>query len=107
MTGIRGRRNYRGRSASPRSGRLADRNCGARLATGSHGRVVRRTRQRTTTAELPFGVGEQRPDDHEDRAADRNDGPLLATALGDPLVALAEEGVGAPGADRGLADHPC
>jgi hypothetical protein len=91
----------------PARGGWAGRNCRARLATGSHGQVVRRTRQRTTTAELPFGVGEQRPGDHEDRAADHDDGPLLATAPGDPLVALAEEGVGAPGADRGLADHPC
>src|SRR3954454_22228944 len=56
--------------------------------------------------ELCVGVGEQRPDDHQDRAADRDDGPLLAATSGDPPISLAEEGVGAGGADRGLAEHP-
>src|SRR4051812_38877036 len=55
--------------------------------------------------ELRLIVGEQRPDDHEDGAADRHDGPVLAAPSGDAAVALAEEGVGAGGTDRGLAEH--
>src|SRR4051795_2665812 len=48
--------------------------------------------------ELGVGCGEQRPDDDQDRAADRADAPLLAAASGDPPISLAEEGVGAGGA---------
>src|SRR4051812_31877247 len=54
--------------------------------------------------ELCVGVGEQRPDDDQDGAADCHDGPLLAAPSGDAAVALAEEGVGAGGADGGLAE---
>ncbi len=43
------------------------------------------------------GVGEQVPDDREDRVADGDDRASLAAAAGDPVVALAEEGVGPGG----------
>ena len=56
--------------------------------------------------EAGLGVGEQVPDDDQDRAADRDDGLLLAPPPGDPPVALAEEGVGLPGGDGGLAQDP-
>src|SRR6266542_1362007 len=49
-----------------------------------------------------FGVGQQVPDDGQDRVADRDQGALLATAFGDAAVALAEEGAGAPGRDGDL-----
>src|SRR3954454_23172132 len=52
---------------------------------------------RTEVDELGLLVGEQRPDDDQDRSTDRDDGPLLATASGDPSISLAEEGVGAGG----------
>ena len=52
------------------------------------------------------GVGEQVPDDDQDRTADCDDGFVLAPAAGDPPVPLAEEGVGARGADDGLAQDP-
>jgi hypothetical protein len=64
------------------------------------GRVV----VRAEVDELRLLVGEQCPDDDQDRSADRDDRSLLATATGNASVALAEEGVGAGGADRGLAD---
>jgi hypothetical protein len=48
-------------------------------------------------------VGQQVPDRDQDGSADRDDGFLLAAASGDPPVALAEEGVGAGGADGGFA----
>jgi hypothetical protein len=64
------------------------------LGVGAGGVVVR-----AEVDELGLLVGEQRPDDDEDGAADRDDGPLLAAAAGDAPVALAEEGVGAGGAD--------
>src|SRR5215210_7740440 len=60
---------------------------------------------RAEVDELGVGVGKQRPDDDQDRAADRDDGPLLAAASGDPPISLAEEGVGAGGADGGLAEY--
>jgi hypothetical protein len=56
---------------------------------------------RAEVDELRLLVGEQHRDDHEDRAADRHDRRLLATAVGDAPMALTEEGVGAAGADRG------
>src|SRR3954468_21320780 len=68
------------------------------FGVGSGGVVVR-----AEVDELGLGVGEQRPDDDEDGAADCDDGSLLVAASGDAPVALAEEGVGATGADRGLA----
>src|SRR3954467_15317749 len=61
---------------------------------------------RAEVDELGLLVGEQRPDDDQDRAADRDNGAVLAAASGDPPIALAEEGVGAGGADRGFAEHP-
>src|SRR4051812_48600148 len=57
---------------------------------GSGGVVVR-----AEVDELGFVVGQQSPDDDENRAADRDDRSLLAAAAGDPPIALAEEGVGA------------
>src|SRR3954451_17714392 len=71
------------------------------LGVGPGGVVVR-----AEVDELGLLVGEQRPDDDQDGAADRDDGPLLAAAAGDPPISLAEEGVGAGGADRGLTEHP-
>src|SRR4051812_49678278 len=56
--------------------------------------------------EVDVLIGEQLPDDGQDGAADRDDGSLLAAAVGDPPVALAEEGVGASGGDGGLAEYP-
>jgi hypothetical protein len=53
-----------------------------------------------------IGVGQQMPDDDQDRAADRDDGFVLAAAAGDPPAALAEEGIGAGGADRDFAQDP-
>jgi hypothetical protein len=50
-------------------------------------------------------VGEQRPDDHENGPADRDDGALPAPTSGDAPVALAEEGVRAAGTDGGLAEE--
>ena len=44
------------------------------------------------------------PDDDQDGPADGDDGLLGAAAAGDPPVAFAEEGVGAAGADGGLAE---
>src|SRR3954465_1838636 len=71
------------------------------LGVGAGGVVVR-----AEVDELGLLVGEQRPDDDQDRAADRDDGAVLAAGGGDPPIALAEEGVGAGGADRGFAEHP-
>lgn len=56
--------------------------------------------------EWRVGVGEEVPDDHQDGSADGNDCPLGAPASGDAPVALAEEGIGAAGADGGLAQDP-
>ena len=53
---------------------------------------------RAEVDELGLLVGEQRPDDDQDGAADRYDRPFLAPASGDPPIPLAEEGVGAGGA---------
>src|SRR4051794_36053375 len=53
--------------------------------------------------ELGAGVGQQVPDDDQDRAADGDDRLVLAAAAGQASVALTEEGVGAGGADGGLA----
>src|SRR5690348_13744818 len=50
-----------------------------------------------------LGVGQQVPEDHQEGAADGDVGFVLAAAAGDPPVAFAEEGVGAGGADGGLA----
>src|SRR5512132_629469 len=44
--------------------------------------------------EAGVGVREQVPDDHQDGAAHRHDGPLGAAAAGDAPVALSKEGVG-------------
>jgi hypothetical protein len=48
--------------------------------------------------------GQQLPDDDQDGPADRDDGFLLASASGDPAVALAEERVRAGGSDGGFAE---
>jgi hypothetical protein len=56
--------------------------------------------------EAGVGVSQQLPDDDQDGAADRDDGPLGATAAGDAPVALPEEGVGLAGSDGGLAEDP-
>jgi hypothetical protein len=72
----------------------------AAFGVGPGGVVVR-----AEVDELGLGVGEQRPDDHEDGAADRDDGALLSSSGGNAPVALTEKGVGASGADRGLAHH--
>jgi len=50
--------------------------------------------------ELRLVVGKQGPDDDQDRATGRDDRPLLAAAAGDASISLAQEGVGAGGADR-------
>src|SRR5215207_5612514 len=57
----------------------------------------------TQIAVTSFGVGQQVPHDRQDRVADRDKGALCAAAFGDAAVALAEEGVGAPGRDGDLA----
>jgi hypothetical protein len=50
-------------------------------------------------------VGQQVPDDDQDGAADRHDGPLGAAPPGDAPVALPQEGVGPPSGHGGLAQH--
>jgi hypothetical protein len=64
------------------------------FGVGAGGVVVR-----AEVDELRLLIGEQCPVDDEDRAADCDDGALLAAAAGDASVSLAEEGVGAGGAD--------
>jgi len=49
---------------------------------------------RSEVLELGVGVAQQVPDDDQDGTADRDQRPLLASAAGDPSLALAEEGVG-------------
>src|SRR4051795_1959731 len=58
---------------------------------------------RAEVVEVGVGVGEQVPDDGQDRAADRDQGLLGPAAAGQPSITLAEEGPGAPGADRDLS----
>src|SRR3954447_3382892 len=60
---------------------------------------------RAEVVEVGVGVGEQVPDDGQDRATDRDQGLLGPAAAGQPSIALAEEVLGAPGADRGLAER--
>src|SRR4051795_4667642 len=88
---------------------------------------------RAEVVEVGVGVGEQVPDDGQDRATDRDQGLLGPAAAGQPSITLAEEGrdgarardrgllgpagagqpsitlaeegLGAPGADRGLAER--
>src|SRR5574340_355104 len=50
-------------------------------------------------------IGQQVPDDDQDRAGDRNQGLELAAAFDDPSVALAEEGVGSRGRGRSLTER--
>ena len=52
------------------------------------------------------GVGEQMPDDDQDGPGDGDLGLGLAAAAGDPVESLAEERIGAGGADGGLAEGP-
>ena len=49
------------------------------------------------------GVGEKVPDDHQQRAADRDDRFVLAASAGDASVAGTEEGVGSARSGHGLA----
>src|SRR3954463_5096743 len=51
---------------------------------------------RAEVVEVGVGVGEQVPDDGQDRAADRDQGLLGPAAAGEASIALAEEGLGAP-----------
>ena len=51
-----------------------------------------------------FGVGQQMPDDDQDRPADGGVG-FLGAAAGDAPVPLAQEGVGLPGGRRGVDQH--
>ena len=51
------------------------------------------------------GVGEQVPDDHQDRAGDGDQGLELADAPDQAAVALPEEGVGLGGRGGDLAEH--
>src|SRR3954465_3519868 len=67
---------------------------------GAGGVVVR-----AEVDEVSVVVGEQRPNNDEDRSAARHDCAVLSAAAGDPSVALAEEGVGAGRADCGLSEH--
>ena len=48
------------------------------------------------------GIGEQVPDDHQDRAGDGDQGLALADAPDQAAVALAEEGVGLGGGGNGI-----
>jgi len=57
--------------------------------------------------EARFGISEQVPDDDQHGTPDRDDRLLLPATPRDPAVALAEEGVGAAGDGRGLAEDPC
>src|SRR3954451_2980500 len=59
---------------------------------------------RAEVVEVGVGVGEQVPDDGQDRAADRDQGLLGPAAAGQPSIALTEEALGSAGADRGLAE---
>lgn len=51
-------------------------------------------------------VGEQVPDDHQDRAGDGDHGFELAAAAGQAPVAFPGEGVGPAGRGGGLAEYP-
>src|SRR5215216_4005769 len=55
--------------------------------------------------EAGVGVREQVPDDHQDGAAHRDDGPLGAAPSRDAPVALSQEGVGLAGGHGGLPEH--
>ena len=72
----------------------------ALLAVGADAGVVELGAE---VVEAGVGVGQQVPDDDQDRAADRDDGLLLSPAAGDAPVAFAEKGVGLGGGDGGLA----
>src|SRR5215472_18053877 len=61
---------------------------------------------RAQVVEAGIGIGQQMPDDDQQRPADRDDGLLRAAASSDPPVALTEEGLGVTGRDRSLAQHP-
>ncbi len=51
-----------------------------------------------------LGVGEQVPDDGQDRVADGDDGAALAAMLDQAPIAFSEEGVGAAGTRDDLAE---
>jgi hypothetical protein len=74
----------------------------ADLALGvSEGGVI----VRAEVDKLRLLIEKQGPDDDHNRAAHRHDRRLPAASSGDAPVALVEEGVGAAGADRGLAEN--
>src|SRR3954453_6265301 len=52
---------------------------------------------RPEVGEVGVGIGQQEPDDDQDRAADRDEGLLAASAAGHAPGALAEGGVGPSG----------
>lgn len=56
--------------------------------------------------EAGLGISEQVPDDDQHGTPDRDDRLLLPATPRDPAVALAEEGIGAAGDGRGLAEDP-
>jgi hypothetical protein len=76
------------------------------VALGAIGVVAGVVEAGAEVVEAGVGVSQQMPDDDQDGAADRNDGPLGATAAGDAPVTLPEEGVGLAGRDGGLAEDP-
>jgi hypothetical protein len=51
-------------------------------------------------------VVQEVPDDDENGSSDSDDGFLPAATSGDPAVTLAEEGIGACGADGGFTEDP-
>ena len=69
----------------------------ALLALGADAGVVE---VRAEVVEADFGVGQQVPDDDQDRAVDRDDGLLLAPPPGDAPITLAKEGVGLSGGSQ-------
>jgi hypothetical protein len=52
-------------------------------------------------------IAEEVPGDDQDGSADRDDSSFLATPAGDSAVPLAQEGIGTPGRDCGVAQDSC
>lgn len=57
-------------------------------------------------AKVGVVVAEQVPGDDQDGSADRDNGSFLAASTRDPAVPLAQEGIGAPRVDSGVAQNP-
>src|SRR5262249_61126260 len=76
------------------------------VAFGAVGAGVRVVVAWAEVVEAGVVIGQEVPDDDEDRASDGDDGFLVAAAAGDAVVALAQEGVGAAGGDGGFAEDP-